>query len=349
MVIFYLTIFLTSVILSYFLTQFFRFFAFKIGALDYPDERKIHGIPTARLGGVALFITFFTLVFSFNYPDKHLIGIFIGALILLIFGIIDDIWRLNPFIKLLGHILAALIVIASGIGINYITNPFGGVIRLDNLKIPLELFGTTYHITFWADLFTFFWVVILINALNFLDGLDGLAAGVAGISALFIFFLSLFPDVSQPQTAFLSLVLAGTAFGFLILNFYPSKIFMGDSGSMFLGFMLAVLAIFSGGKIATALLVLGLPVLDVIWAATRRIMSGKSPFLPDKKHLHHEFLKKGLTQKQTVLFIYLITIIFGSAALIFKTFYKFIALVFLLFSVIFLIYFLYSRDFEKND
>jgi len=349
MIKFYLLVFLATAVLSFTLTLFFRFVAFKIGAVDYPDERKIHKKPVARLGGLAIFIAFFIVVFSISSLDKHLVGLFIGTLILLFFGLLDDIFNLNPFVKLFGQILAALAIIASGIGIDYITNPFGGIIYLNTLKIPIDLFGVTYHITVWSDLFTIFWTVVLINAVNFLDGLDGLAAGVSGISALVIFLLSLSSGVFQPQTAILALVLAGTAFGFLPLNFYPAKIFMGDTGSMFLGFMLAVLAIFSGGKVATALLILGLPILDVLWAFIRRVLAGKSPFRPDKKHLHHAFLKKGLSQRQTVLIIYVITLVFGTLALISKTFYKFVALVTLALLVVVLISFLYFLDTKKEN
>ncbi len=347
MISFYFLIFLLTGFLSFLLTAVFKVIAFKIGAVDYPEERKIHKLPTARLGGVALFISYFTVVFFLVPFEKHILGLFLAALLLLILGIFDDIKGLKPQTKLLGQVLAALIVIASGIGISFITNPFGGFVFLDSLKIPVTLFGQTFHITFWADLFTIIWIIILTNAINFLDGLDGLASGVSGIAALAIFFLSLHPDVAQPQTALLALVLAGAIFGFLPLNFYPAKIFMGDSGSLFLGFVLAVLAIFSGGKIATALLILGLPVLDALWAALRRILAGKSPFKADKKHLHHILLEKGLSQKQVVLLIYLIVFVFGLSALLFRTFYKFIALLFLLIFVLALILFLYFLDTKR--
>lgn len=347
MITFYLAVFLAAAILSYLLTKFFRFFALKIGAVDYPDERKIHKEPVARLGGVALFIAFFTIVFLLVPLDKHLLGLFIGAFILLFFGVMDDIFNLKPVTKFLGQILAALVIVASGIGINFITNPLGGVIHLDTIKIPLELLGTTYHVTFWADLFTIFWILVLINSINFLDGLDGLAGGVSGIAGFIIFLLSFQPDISQPQTALLALVIAGACFGFLPLNFHPAKIFMGDSGSMFLGFILAVLAIFSGGKIATALLVLGLPILDVLWAVIRRALKGSSVFKADKRHLHHALLNKGLTQRQTVMFFYVTSLAFGIIALISKTFPKFIAFVFLFVLVAVLISFLYFLD-AKN-
>jgi len=344
----YLSIFIITAILSLALTFFFKWLAFKIGAVDQPNERKVHKHPIARLGGVAIFISFFSVILSTTPLNKHILGIFIGGIFLLVFGIADDIWGINPFIKLSGQALATLVIIASGIGIDFITNPFGGLIQLDMLKIPVNILGTTYHIVFWADLFTFFWILILINAINFLDGLDGLASGVSGISAIILFILSLSPDVSQPITALLAIALAGAVLGFLPLNFHPAKIFMGDSGSMFLGFLLAILAIFSGGKIATALLILGLPILDVAWAIIRRVSAGHSPFKPDKHHLHHELLKRGLSQQKVVLFMYSVTIICGLLALSAKAFNKLIALILLFAFTVFLISFLYFINREHS-
>lgn len=339
---YYLFIFLLTAFLSFVLTNFFKWFAFKVGAIDYPDERKIHKKPIARLGGLAILCSFFIVTLIFLPLDKHILGLLAGSFILVIFGIIDDIKGLKPIVKIIGHISAALVIILSGIGIDFITNPFGGIISLDTWNIPISILGTTYHITVWSDLFTLFWVVTLINAINFLDGIDGLASGVSGIASFVIFVLSLSPDVNQPVTALLALILTGSAFGFLPLNFNPAKIFMGDSGSMFLGFVLAVLAIFSGGKIATALLILGLPIIDVLWAVLRRILSGKSPFLPDNSHLHHELLKRGLSQRKTVLFIYSITLIFGISALVTRSFDKLLVLVLLLIFTLSLILIIYS-------
>jgi UDP-N-acetylmuramyl pentapeptide phosphotransferase/UDP-N-acetylglucosamine-1-phosphate transferase len=158
-----------------------------------------------------------------------------------------------------------------------------------------------------------------VNTINFLDGLDGLAGGVSGIAFFVLFFLSLTPTVLQPETAFLCIILAGCALGFLPYNFHPAKIFMGDSGSYFLGFMLAVLAIIAGGKIATALLVLGFPILDAFWVILRRILSFHSPFIADKKHLHHRLLEVGLSQRQAVGLIYFLSLCFGAVALFLQT------------------------------
>lgn len=340
---FYFLVFLISFLLSLLLTLVAKNIAPKIGAIDKPNERKVHKKPIARLGGLAIFLSLFGVLFAIMPIDKHLIGIFIGSSVLLFFGLLDDTISLNAWVKLFGQILAALIIVASGIGIDFITNPFGGYLKLDVLKIPIEFGGINYHLTLWADLFTVFWIVLVINAINFLDGLDGLASGVSGIAALVIFFISISPDINQIHTGLFALILAGAAFGFLPLNFYPAKIFMGDSGSMVLGFILAVLAIFSGGKIATALLILGLPILDLFWAVLRRVLSGQSPFKPDKKHFHHELLKKGFSQRKTVLIIYFLTACFGFLAVLLKgPLYKLLAILFLLLvliSAMILIYF----------
>lgn len=341
----YILIFLASFLLSYLLTFLFKKIAPKIGAMDVPNERKVHKKPVARLGGVAIFFSLF-LVASIILPiDKHFVGIFTGAFILLFFGVLDDIFILKPSIKLVGQIMAALAIIASGIGINYVTNPLGGLIYLDFWKIPVELLGTIYNFTVWADLFTLFWILVVINAVNFLDGLDGLAAGVSGIAGVVLFFLSLLPPVLQTNTATLSLILSGSAFGFLILNFHPAKIFMGDSGSQFLGFIIAVLAIFSGGKIATALLLLGLPIIDLLWAVIRRLKAGVSPFKPDKNHLHHELLKLGLSQRDAVLVIYFFTAFFGLFAILStQSFYKLVGIVLLALLVIGFTIFMYLKN-----
>ncbi len=170
------------------------------------------------------------------------------------------------------------------------------------------------------------------NAMNWLDGLDGLAGGVGFIGAITLFFLSISNLVNQSPLGIISIILAGAILGFLIFNFYPAKIFMGTSGSMFLGFILAVLAIFSGGKIATALLVMGFPILDAVWVIAQRIKSGKSPFKGDARHLHYKLLEKGWPQKKVVLFIYSICIIFGVSAILFQNINKLFALAILFIS-----------------
>lgn len=297
---------------------------------DMPSPRKIHGVPVPRLGGVALFLPFLILVLwdlilgqkylpGEHLLLKHLLGVVIAASLILAIGIYDDIKRISPYKKLFWQIVVACIVILAGIGIDYITNPLGGTIRLDSYQIPIIIKNVPYHFTILADLFTVLWIVLLINTVNFLDGLDGLASGVSGIAFFILFFLSLGSTILQPETAYLCIILAGCTLGFLPYNFHPAKIFMGDSGSYFLGFMIAVLAIISGGKVATALLVLGFPILDAFWVIFRRILSSYSPFIADKRHLHHRLLEAGLSQRQAVGLIYFLSLCFGSAALFLET------------------------------
>jgi UDP-GlcNAc:undecaprenyl-phosphate GlcNAc-1-phosphate transferase len=221
--------------------------------------------------------------------------------------------------------VAALVVVAFGIGIDFITNPIGGIYLLNQYQIPIIIAGTTYHFTVLADLFTIVWVIGIINVVNFLDGIDGLAAGIAAITGIVLFFLSLAPNINQPATALLAITLAGCSLGFLVFNFNPAKIFMGDAGSHFLGFSIALLAIFSGGKIATAFLVLGFPILDGLWVAINRIFKKRSPFLADKTHLHHRLLELGISQRQTVLFLYFLCACFGIISLFLKSKGKLIA------------------------
>jgi len=334
----YILPFILAFGLSLIITPLVRRFAISRGIVDQPDARRIHTKPTPRLGGVGFFISFLIVVLAYALIapktldfykakifafDQHLAGVLLGGLVLVIMGAIDDIRSLKPWQKLLGQILAALIVVGSGIGVGFLANPFGGVISLDSLKIPFHFLGETKYIIVWADLLAVFWIVAIINVVNFLDGLDGLAAGVGGIAALILFFLSLTPTINQPATAMLLIIFAGSLLGFLPFNFSPAKIFMGDSGSQLIGFILAVASIISGGKIATAALVLGFPILDGIWVASRRILAKKPFWEADKKHLHHRLLEIGLNQRQAVLFLYVISIIFGTVALFSTSYQKF--------------------------
>lgn len=346
---FYLVPGILAVCFSIVLTYLIRKFAIAKNWLPRPRKRDLHKKPTPRLGGIAMFGAFLLVIliywfinpeifnfqtsnlnFGFFEINKHLFGILFAAALITGVMVIDDIRGLSPWTKLFWQIIAALIVIACGIGIDFIRNPFGGEIYLDQIKIPLELFGATYHITFWSDLFTLIWLVGMMNIINFLDGIDGLAGGISLIAVMVIFFLSISPGIGQIATAFLAIILAGTILGFLPFNFPPAKIFMGDTGSMFLGFMLGVLAIISGGKVATAFLVLGFPILDGLWVAFRRIQKRKSPFKADKTHFHHRMLNIGLSQQQTVLLLYFFAALFGIVALYSSTKEKFYAMIWLL-------------------
>jgi len=298
--------------------------AVKVGAIDYPSKIKIHKKPTPRLGGVAIFLAFvlliiFDLVWGHRIVGealelRHIVGLLIGGAIIVGTGIIDDIKGLKPGYKFLGQVVAALVVIFSGIGIDFLASPFGSQLDLGIIRIPISFAESTFQIVLLADLFALIWILGMVNTANFLDGLDGLVGGIGLIASFVIFFLSLRPQVNQPEVAYLAAAFAGAILGFLIFNFNPAKIFAGDSGAMLIGFVIGVLAIINGAKIATALLIMGFPILDVAWAILRRLIKGRSPFKGDKKHFHHRLLELGLSQRQAVLVFYFFGICFGLAA-----------------------------------
>jgi UDP-GlcNAc:undecaprenyl-phosphate GlcNAc-1-phosphate transferase len=300
----------------------------KIQLFDMPSFRRLHTSPTPRIGGVILFLSILlVLLFAFGFDPKFF-GVVLGLIIIFGTGLLDDLYQLPPFTKLMGQMLAASVVIFFGITITNVTNPFGGEFLLSP----------------WLDvILTGAWILLVINALNWLDGMDGLAAGVTAIGSLVIAVLSLYAFINQPDTAMLALIVGGAALGFLVHNWHPAKIFMGDSGSHVLGFMLATMSIISGGKLATAVLVLGLPIIDLIWSTLRRIMKGQAPWSADMGHLHHLFLSSGLGQRQTVLIYYALTAGFGVVALLTATVSKMIALLIMVVIVASIICFLVVR------
>jgi UDP-GlcNAc:undecaprenyl-phosphate GlcNAc-1-phosphate transferase len=313
------------------LTPWVRRFALKHGIVDAPTgTRKIHTKAIAYLGGVAIFAAFVITVMIFLPMTRQLAALLLGCLILVAIGVVDDVMDLPASVKLIGQFVAAGVALAGGIGITQITNPFGGVIDLSSWgRMNFNIFGQAFHISPIANGLSLLWMVGLANTINFLDGLDGLACGISGIAALVMFGLAVAPHVGQPAVALLAIILAGAAFGFLPYNFFPARIFMGDSGAYFLGLTLAMLSIYSGGKLATAALVLGFPILDAVWAAIRRMARGTSPFKADREHFHHLLLDAGLTQRQAVLTLYAVAIAFGLVALMAGSFAKLVALILL--------------------
>lgn len=328
-----------SVSLSVLFTLLVKKIALRWRIVDQPtDPRKIHRQATPLLGGLAIFgafaltVTFFLIwndaYFTGYMLPKHIVGIIGGGLILMIGGVLDDKYNLSPGKLIIWPVLASLVVIAAGIGIDFISNPFGNALRLDIINIELFSWqGIPYYFTPLADVFTLLWILGMVYTTKLLDGLDGLVSGMTVIGATVLFFLSLTPEVMQPETALLCIILAGASLGFLFLNFHPARIFLGETGSIFTGFMLGVLAIISGGKIATALLIMGIPILDVGWVITRRLWHKKSPFRSaDRKHLHFRLLDLGFTHRGTVIFFYIVSAIFGSASLLVEGRYKFLVL-----------------------
>ncbi|MBW6440451.1 undecaprenyl/decaprenyl-phosphate alpha-N-acetylglucosaminyl 1-phosphate transferase [Patescibacteria group bacterium] len=314
-------------------------FGQKYKLFDPLKEDKIHKQNVARFGGAGIILSFLIgMFFSGELVfDSLKWGIVFSTLMILFFGMYDDLKNANWKKQFFVQCFVALLMIYAGLTVDYIANPFGGAeFRLDGLSG--QFFGFSFSIL--GSLFIIFWIVGLMNAMNWLDGLDGLSGGVGFIGAMTMFYLSVSAIVNQPPLAIISIIFAGSILGFLVFNFHPAKIFMGTSGSMFLGFMLAVLAIFSGGKIATLLLVMGLPILDAIWVIMRRINAKKSPFKGDMRHLHYRLLTRGWSQKKIVLFVYSICILFGFLAIQLQSFEKILSFIFLfLISIIMLIYF----------
>ncbi len=313
----YIVPFIIAAIVAALFTIVVRWFALRKNITDSPDsspERKLQTKPIPLLGGIAIFLSVAVVVAGYAFfsdrvlggylQSKYLIGIFIAGLLLMIGGYLDDKYNIKPSRQILWPILACIVIIVSGIGIEYITNPFGGVFDLESVQLKVfTLDGIPYYFVLFADMFALFWLMGMMYTTKFLDGLDGLVTGITSIGAFILFFLSLNQDVAQPETALLAIILAGATVGFLVFNFHPAKVFLGEGGSLLTGFLLGVLSIISGAKIATALLIMSIPILDVVWVIIRRLFhEKKSPFTTaDNKHLHYRLLDVGLTHRQAVV------------------------------------------------
>ncbi|MFA5270427.1 MAG: MraY family glycosyltransferase [Patescibacteria group bacterium] len=307
----YLWPFGVALILSYLLTLSIKLYAEKRGWFAYYTTHQTHQRRMVRLGGVAIYLAFVIpfLVFMDLTPQR--IGLLIAVSLMFLMGLLDDIYNLKAWLKILIQFAAIGVALWFGIRIDQVTNPFGGVIVLPEI---------------WDLGLTAAWLWLVTNAVNLLDGLDGLAAGATSIAATALFYLSLFAFVNQPQTALLAIILLGTSLGFVCWNWFPAKIFMGDSGSYTLGFLVGALALMGGAKLATASLVLGFPLLDTIYAIIRRVIHGKNPFSADRDHLHHRLLAVGVPHMGVTIIILGISAVFGVVSLLSGTWAKLIAL-----------------------
>lgn len=295
---------------SYMMTPPVKRFAEKVGAIDVPkDERRVHNHPIPRMGGLAIFIGFVLSLLIFVDVSTPVLGILLGALIIVVMGAIDDIVNLNAWIKLAGQIVAAVVAIRCGIVFDAISNPnpFSEqttFVLANYLPIPLTLL----------------WIVGCTNAVNLIDGLDGLAVGVSTISSLTMLVVAMF--VAEPSVAVILAALTGACLGFIPYNFNPAKIFMGDVGSQLLGFVLSTASILGMFKLhamitfLVPLLALAVPLADTTFAFFRRIIHGQSPFHADKGHFHHRLLALGLNQKQAVAVLYGISAVLGLIAVL---------------------------------
>ena len=299
--------FILALAISFACTPAVRMLAIKIKAVDVPkDNRRMHKVPIPRMGGLAIFAGFLVSVLFFVPLGTEFRSILIGALILVVLGIIDDIVALKPKTKFAGQIIAALIPALSGVSIHGIVNPFvpGQYSTLGIFSIPL----------------TVIWIVGITNAVNFIDGLDGLACGVSAIATVTMFIIAvLFGEI---YIALMMAALAGACLGFLPYNMNPAKIFMGDTGSMFLGYILATVSIqglfkfYAVISFAVPFILLGLPIFDTGFAIVRRLLKGQSPLQADRGHVHHRLIDLGFDQKQSVAILYTFSALMGLTAVI---------------------------------
>ncbi|GGB43591.1 glycosyltransferase family 4 protein [Fictibacillus barbaricus] len=298
--------FIFCFLIALLITPFVSRLAKKIGAVDKPNKRKVHREAKPRLGGLAIYVAFIAglLILPIDFHTKTYI--FSSTAVIVITGVLDDIYELSAKQKLLGQFLSAFILIYGGFVIDYITIPYFGLVELQLMTIPLTLF----------------WMIGLINAINLIDGLDGLAGGVSTIALSTILIMAIGKD--QLLVIMLCVIVMGSTLGFLLFNFYPAKIFMGDTGSQLLGLLIAVISISGFFKSVTFLslfvpiMILGVPFLDTAFAIIRRLVNKQKWSQPDKSHLHHRLLAVGFSHPKTVLLIYGISIFFSILAFAFS-------------------------------
>lgn len=292
--------------LSVLITPLVKKFAIKIGATDSPNQRKVHQKIMPRLGGLAIYISFIAGMLITQPDAPYNTAILLGSFIIIVTGVLDDMYELSAKIKLLGQLgAAAIVVVMGGVQVSYINLPFGGQLEFGMLSIPI----------------TIFWIVGITNAINLIDGLDGLAAGVSSIALITISGMAII--MGDMYTVTVGTIVLASTLGFLIYNFHPAKIFMGDTGALFLGYMIAVLSLLGFKNVTfisliVPIIILGVPISDTFFAIIRRIVHKKPLSAPDKSHLHHCLLNIGFTHRQTVLTIYALAAFFGLAAVIFS-------------------------------
>lgn len=307
---------LLSALLALLATPLIARVARRLGAVDQPNRRRVNAAPVPRGGGIgvaAAFLLVSAAVVIANgqlgvIPDarglqpEEILAVMLGGVVATLLGTLDDALQLRARWQLLGQLGVALIPLAAGVTVAFVNNPFGPS------QIPLAA-------PFDAG-FTVVWILGMVNSINFIDGLDGLSSGIALIAAVTLGLISFTTAIAEPMVGVLCFVLAGALLGFLRWNFHPATIFIGTSGVMFVGYTLAILAILGTAKVAVAVLVLGVPIIDTFWIIVRRLATGRSPFTPDRGHIHHRLLDLGLSHAQTVLAIYGICVILAVLSIV---------------------------------
>lgn len=296
--------FLVALLGSLTLTPIVRFLAIRVGLVDAPGERRMHDVPIPKGGGLAIYAGFWIALFFRFSSHPQLAAVWLASTAMLLVGLADDRWDLKWYVKLGGQLGAALLFVALGGRIDFVTHP---------------LTGATVYIGWWGVPLTVFWLVGLANVVNLIDGLDGLAAGVATIACIPLFAVAF--QMGRFEAALLTVALAGAACGFLPYNFNPARVIMGDTGAMFIGFLLGAISVEGAVKGPTALafvvpvLALGLPILDTVFSIVRRLVQGRPIYQADSDHLHHRLLAMGLSHKQAVLTLYGVSALMGVGAL----------------------------------
>lgn len=312
--------FVVSCVLAFLATFLVRAVYLRLRWLDDPSlhhhPKVVHTSPTPRGGGLAIYMAVLVSSLVFLGLDKHLFGILVGGLILTSVGLLDDRFDLNPYLRLFLGLLAAACVVGGGIGIAFISNPFDGIFHLDWPRISFSFFGN-HSIWVLSDLFALLWIVWCMNIVNWSKGVDGQLPGIVVVAAVVISLLSLrfTEDITQWEVSVLSAITAGAYFGFLPWNFYPQKIMPGYGGGSLAGYLLATLAILSGAKVATAILVLGIPMMDAVYTILRRLARGRSPVWGDRGHFHHRLLDLGWTKPRIAIFYWSVSATLGFLAL----------------------------------
>ena len=308
-VVYMLLAMLVAAVVSFLSTPLVKALAYKVGAIDVPkDNRRMHKVPIPRLGGLAIFIAFLLSVLVFADIDKQIRGILLGSVMIVVLGVMDDIMALKALPKLIVQILAAGVAVYHGCVIQFLSNP-----NVFSARTYMDLGWLSYPITI-------IWIVAITNAVNFIDGLDGLAVGVSAISTASLIVIALL--VKEVNIAMVLCALFGACLGFIPYNLNPAKIFMGDTGATFLGYIMATLSITGLFKMyaiisfAVPFLILGVPIFDICFAFLRRIAKGQNPMVADRGHVHHRLIDMGFSQKQAVAICYMLTAILGLAAVV---------------------------------
>ena len=327
--------FLVSFLIALLATPLAIKIAWKFGLVDDPQKKKniknVHTYPVPRGGSLPIMAALIITSLIFLPFDKYLLGILGGAMLAGVIGLFDDRFDLNPYFRLFTCFLAAVAVVAAGIGIAFISNPFGGIIDLSHPQISFSFLGETRTIWILSSLFAIFWIAWCMNFVGWAGGIEGQLPGFVVIAAATIGLLSLRfgADITQWPVIILAATVAGAYLGFLPYNFYPQKIMPGYGGKSLAGFLLAVLSILATAKVGTLVVVLGLPLIDAFYSIGRRIIAGKSPVWGDRRHLHHRLLDLGWSKRKVVLFYWLVTALLGVLALNLNSQQKFYTIVML--------------------